>query len=160
MKAVILAGGEKETICLEGDGSIMMNLQELQTVKTYNLPIKIFLFNNDGYISIKQTQRNFFGRYTACGQESGVKMPDFIKLAQAFGLKAVQISSPNNLKKQIEKVLSLKGPVLCEIVLKDDYIFTPKLSSKKLPDGSMVSPTLEDMFPFLPKEEMEENIYK
>ena len=155
-----IAGGEKETICLEGDGSIMMNLQELQTVKTYNLPIKIFLFNNDGYISIKQTQRNFFGRYTACGQESGVKMPDFIKLAQAFGLRTAQISSPKNLKKQIEKALSLKGPVLCEIVLKDDYIFTPKLSSKKLPDGSMVSPTLEDMFPFLPKEEMEENIYK
>lgn len=154
------ANGGKDVICLEGDGSFMMNIQELQTVKTNKLPVKIFLFNNNGYISIKQTQNNFFKRFTACGTSSGVEMPDFMKVAQAFGIKAVRINNAKNLAADIKKVLKIKGPVLCEVMLKEDYIFTPKLSSKILPDGSMVSPALEDMFPFLPEEELKENIIK
>lgn len=144
-----IANGKKDTVCLEGDGSIMMNLQELQTVKTNNLPLKIFIFNNNGYISIKQTQKNFFGRYTACGCASGVEIPDFLKIAKAFGLEFIKINCGKNLNKGIVKTLKTPGPVICEIVLKEDYIFTPKLSSKKLPDGTMVSPSLEDMYPFI-----------
>lgn len=154
------ASGGGDTICLEGDGSIMMNIQELQTVKTNKLPLKIFLFNNNGYISIKQTQRNFFGRYTACGVNSGVEMPDFMQIAKAFGIKGVRIKTAKNLKNDIKKVLNTQGPVLCEVILKEDYTFTPKLSSKILPDGSMISPALDDMYPFLSDEEMRGNIIK
>lgn len=153
------ANGRKDTICLAGDGSIMMNLQELQTMKHYQLPIKLFILNNDGYISIQQTQKNFFeGRMTACTRDSGVTFPDFIRLGQAFDLPTVRIESKENLDAQIRKVLSMEGPVLCEVMLTPGYIFAPKLSAKKLPDGSMVSPSLEDLFPFLPKEEVEENM--
>ena len=149
---------KKEIICLEGDGSIMMNLQELQTVKNYNLPIKIFILNNGGYISIIQTQRNFFGRFTACNKQTGVGLPDFKKVALAFGLPYYCLKKNAELKTKISQILSKKGPFVCEVMLEKDYIFAPKLSSKKLPDGTMVSPSLEDMFPFLPEKEIEENL--
>jgi acetolactate synthase-1/2/3 large subunit len=136
----------------------MMNLQELQTLKSYNLPVKIFVLNNNGYISIKQTQKNFFGRFTACGADCGVTMPDFIKVAKAIGLNAVRIKTNKNIKTVLQKILNTKGPALCEVMLEEDYIFKPKLSSKKLPDGGMISPSLEDMYPFLPQEELKENI--
>ena len=151
----------KRTVCLAGDGSIMMNLQELQTVKHYNLPIKLFVLNNNGYISIQQTQKNFFeGRMTACTENSGVSIPDFIKVGKAFGLETVKINSLTDLELQIKKVLEKQGPVLCEVMLSPDYIFAPKLSAKKLPDGTMISPSLEDMYPFLDRKEYEENILR
>ncbi len=154
-----LANGGKDVICLEGDGSIMMNIQELQTVKNYNLPIKIFILNNGGYISIIQTQRNFFnGRLTACDAKSGVCLPDFRAVARAFGLRAEQIKTNKNLDGQIKKILAIKGPVVCEVMLEKDYIFAPKLSAKKLPDGTMISPSLEDMYPFLDREEFNQNV--
>ena len=143
------ANERKRTICLEGDGSIMMNLQELQTVLTNKLPIKLFILNNNGYISIQQTQRNFFeGRFTACTTTSGVEIPDFIKLGNAFGFKTVKIDKLDNLEHQIQEVLNIEGPVLCEVMLSPDYIFAPKLSAKKLADGTIVSPSLENMAPF------------
>ena len=151
------ANEKQRTICLEGDGSIMMNLQELQTLKHYNLPIKLFVLNNGGYISIQQTQKNFFdGRMTACTVESGVSCPDFIKIGSAFGLKTVKIDQLDNLEDQIQRVLNTEGPVLCEVMLTPGYVFAPKLSARKLPDGTMVSPSLEDMFPFLDRKEIEE----
>lgn len=153
------ANERKRTICLEGDGSIMMNLQELQTVLTNKLPIKLFILNNNGYISIQQTQRNFFeGRFTACTTTSGVEIPDFIKLGNAFGFKTVKIDKLDNLEHQIQEVLNIEGPVLCEVMLSPDYIFAPKLSAKKLDDGTMVSPSLEDLYPFLDRKEYEENM--
>lgn len=154
------ANNRKKTICLAGDGSIMMNLQELQTIIHYNLPIKIFVLNNDGYISIQQTQNNFFeGRMTACTRDSGVSIPDFIKIGQAFGYNTAKIQNPENLETQIKNILDTEGPVLCEVMLSPNYIFAPKLSAKKLDDGTMISPSLEDMFPFLDREELEGNIY-
>ena len=153
------ANEKQRTICLEGDGSIMMNLQELQTLKHYNLPIKLFVLNNGGYISIQQTQKNFFdGRMTACTVESGVSCPDFIKIGSAFGLKTVKIDQLDNLEDQIQRVLNTEGPVLCEVMLTPGYVFAPKLSARKLPDGTMVSPSLEDMFPFLDRDEYERNM--
>ena len=146
-------------ICLEGDGSIMMNIQELQTVVTNHLPLKIFVLNNNGYISIQQTHKNFFGgNYTACTRESGVELPDFIKVAQAFGLRTAKIDKLENLEKQIQDVLNTEGAILCEVMLSPAYTFAPKLSAKKLPDGTMISPSLEDMYPFLDRNEFEENI--
>lgn len=154
-----VANNNKQTICIAGDGSIMMNLQELQTMKHYNLPIKLFIFNNNGYISIQQTQKNFFeGRMTACTTDSGVSLPDFIQVAKSFDLPAVKIDNLNHLDEQIKSVLNANTPVVCEVMLSPDYIFAPKLSAKKLDDGTMVSPSLEDMFPFLDRKEYEGNI--
>lgn len=154
-----LASDRKNTVCLAGDGSIMMNLQELQTIKHHNLPIKIFVINNDGYISIKQTQNNFFeGRHCGDGRNSGVTIPDFVAVAQAFGIEAFKLTDPSKVDEAVQTMLAAKGPMLCEVVVDPDYIFSPKLSARKLPDGTMVSPTLEDMFPFLDRDEFERNM--
>lgn len=155
------ANGQKDVVCLAGDGSIMMNLQELQTIVHYNLPIKLFVLNNDGYISIQQTQKNFFeGRMTACTTKSGVSLPDFIKVGEAFGLPTKVIESTDNLVQKINEVSNTQGPVLCEVKLTPGYIFAPKLSAKKLEDGTMISPSLEDLYPFLPRDEFEQNMIK
>lgn len=153
------ANNKEQVICLAGDGSIMMNLQELQVIKHYNLPIKIFVLNNNGYISIRQTQGKFFdGNFTGCSQDSGVSLPDFIKVGHAFGLKTVRISSIEDVAKKLDEVLADKNAVLCEVMLNKDYSFAPKLSAKTLPDGTMVSPSLENMFPFLPEDELKSNM--
>ena len=149
---VCLASG-KPVICLEGDGSIMMNLQELQTVKTNRLPLKIFILKNGVYKSIIQTQTNFFdGRLTGCNAASGVEVPDFVQVARSFGLSAVRLTKNRDLEKGIKKILAMPGPVVCEVDCTENYTFMPKLSARKLPDGTLVSPTLEDMFPFLDRE--------
>lgn len=151
----------RNVICLEGDGSIMMNIQELQTVKYNKLPIKLFVINNAGYSSIRQTQRNFFdGRMTGSGEDSGVSVPEFIKVGEAFGIKSVRIINPATMKDEIAQVLNENEPILCEVMTEKEYAFSPKLSARKLEDGTMISPSLEDMFPFLPRDEFEENIVK
>ena len=154
-----IANNRTRTVCIAGDGSIMMNLQELETIKKNNLPIKLFILNNDGYISIQQTQKNFFnGHYTACTRNSGVSIPDFIKIGNAFGIKTYKIDSVEDLDNDIYNVLNLEGFVLCEVMLSHGYIFAPKLSAKKLPDGTMISPSLEDLYPFLDRKELENNL--
>lgn len=154
-----VANNRKNTVCFAGDGSIMMNLQELQTIKHHNLPIKIFLLNNDGYISIKQTQNNFFeGRNTGAGTNSGVTTPDFVKVGNAFGIESFRITNPQDVDISIEKMLNSENPMICEVMVNPDYIFTPKLSSRKLEDGTMISPSLEDMYPFLERDEFMENL--
>lgn len=159
--AIGVCAAEKNApvVCLEGDGSLMMNLQELQTLKTNHLPVKLFVIKNGEYISIIQTQRNFFeGRLTGCNKASGVEVPDFVKVAQAFGLPAVRIGKNDELAGKIQEVLNTPGPVVCELECTENYTFAPKLSARKLEDGSMVSPSLEDMFPFLGREELAENM--
>ena len=138
-----------------------MNIQELQTVAFNKIPVKIFVINNNGYSSIRHTQRNFFeGHMTGSGVESGVGVPDFKNVAEAFGIKSVRIDSTSNLEEQIKEVLNYDGAILCEIMTETEYSFTPKLSSRKLEDGTMISATLEDMSPFLPREEFNENMLK
>jgi len=152
-------GAKRRTIVLEGDGSIMMNLQELETIAFNKIPIKIFVINNNGYSSIRQTQRNFFeGRMTGSGVDSGVGVPDFCKVASAFGIKTVKLDSPDKMDEVIDEVLILDEPVLCEVMCEKEYSFAPKLSSKKLDDGTMVSASLEDMYPFLDREEFRKNM--
>lgn len=149
------------TIAFEGDGSIMMNIQELQTIAHNKLPIKIFIINNQGYSSIRQSQKNFFnGNMTGSGKDSGVSVPNFVEVGSAFGIKSIKIDNPQTMEVEIDKVLSINEPILCEVMVEDDYIFAPKLSARKLPDGTMVSPSLEDMFPFLDRDEFEGNICK
>jgi len=148
-----------DVICIAGDGSFQMNLQELQTVKHFNLPIKLFYLNNSGYVSIRQTQDNFFeGRHVACDLSSGVSFPDFIKLAEAYDLPTARITDTCDIDTQIIKILQQPGPLLCEVVLDSNYIFSPKVASEKLPDGRMISKPLEDMYPFLDRDEYNSNI--
>lgn len=145
-------------VCLDGDGSLMMNLQELQTIKENDLNLKLFVINNNGYHSIRQTQNNLFhnGLVGVC-KGNGVSFPPFDKLADTFGFKFFKIDSLESIDSKIEEALSAEGPVLCEVVVSDEQIFSPKLSSKVLPDGKIVSPPIDDMFPFLEREEYEAN---
>lgn len=157
-----IAGGRTETICLEGDGSIMMNLQELQTIITNKLPIKIFLINNSGYHSIRITQSNLFSEHckVGIGEESGdLSFPAFRKIADAFGFPYYEAHSNASMKKTVDKVLALDGPVFCEIYTDTEQRWEPKSSTKRLEDGTLVSPPLEDLAPFLPREELKEIMF-
>ena len=154
-----IGGGRKETICLEGDGSIMMNLQELQTILTNRLPIKIFLINNNGYHSIRITQSNLFSHNSrvGIGPESGdLGFPEFKKIAEAFGYRYFSASSNAEMMRVVDEVLKLDGPVFTEIFTDTAQVWEPKSSTKRLPDGTLVSPPLEDLAPFLPREELEQ----
>lgn len=154
-----IGGGVRDTICLEGDGSIMMNLQELQTILTNRLPIKIFLINNNGYHSIRITQTNLFGQHTKVGigpESSDLSFPDFEKIAKAFGYPYYSAHSNQEMKEVVDKVLQEDGPVFCEIFTDTSQVWEPKSSTKRLEDGTLVSPPLEDLAPFLPREELEE----
>ena len=152
---------DRQIICLEGDGSLLMNIQEMQTSAHYNMPIKMFLFDNNEYCSIRQTHDSFFGgRHTGVDSKSGVSFPDWQYIAKAFGWEYLKITEQNKMAEQIKEVLSSDRNILCDVVLCKNYIFQPKLSSKKLADGSMISKPLEDMFPFLEQEELESNIIR
>lgn len=157
--ACFASDNKRNVICLAGDGSLQMNLQELQTMMEHQMPIKLFILDNQGYISIKQTQENFFnGRQTACGRASGVSFPDFTKIAKAFDLPTVVIDNHTDLSLKLDEILSTKGPLVCHIKLLPDYKFLPKTASFQKPDGSMVSRPLEDMFPFLERDEFLQNM--
>ena len=154
-----IGNGKKDTLCLTGDGSIQMNIQELQTIVYNKLPIKIFLLNNNGYISIRQTQENFFGLpYVGCGKESGISFPDIAKLSRAYGIKSQTITKQKNMEATIRSILRYKGPFLCEIVLDPSHRFIPKSASEKKPNGEIISKPLEDMFPFLNRDEFRGNM--
>lgn len=155
---VSVAAGNERVICIDGDGSFQMNIQEMQTVIHYNRNIKIFLLNNNGYHSIRQTQKNLFKPpMVGVNRDSGVSFPDMEKLAWAYGMKYVRINSLEGLTERFHLVLDHDGPVICEVVVDENQNFEPKLSSKVLSDGSIVSPSIDDMFPFLSKEEYNAN---
>lgn len=151
----------EDIILLTGDGSIQMNLQELQTIIHHNMPIKIFLINNGGYHSIRQTQKNFFGEpLVGIGVDSGVhgndlSFPEMEKLAAAYGYPYVSAHHNGELSGAIEEALAIEGPAICEVFVTKEQNFEPKSAAKRLPDGTMVSPPLEDLSPFLPEEEMD-----
>lgn len=153
------AAGGRDVVCLAGDGSLQMNIQELQTVAHHRLALKLFVLSNNGYISIRQTQDAFFnGRYAGCDSASGVSFPDVTKLAAAYGLASAVIDRNEGLAEAVARVLAMPGPVVCDVRLTPDYRFEPKLSSEKKPDGRIVSKPLEDMYPFLDREEFRSNM--
>ena len=153
---VAVSDNSRRTICIDGDGSFMMNLQELATVAYNKLNIKIFILNNNGYLSIRQTQRNLFQPpFIGIDKESGVGFPEFDKLADSFGLPYYQINEKKEAKKLIQDVLESEGPSICEVIVDPNQNFEPKSSSKVLPDGRIVSPSLDDMSPFLERDEFE-----
>ena len=156
-----IGGGRRETICLEGDGSIMMNLQELQTILTNRLPIKIFLINNSGYHSIRITQTNLFHKnFVGIGPESGdLSFPDYQKIAVAFGYPYLSAHSNAEMTRVVDEALKTDGPVFVEIFTDTEQVWEPKSSAKRLPDGTLVSPPLEDLAPFLPREELKKQMF-
>ena len=151
--------GTRRVIAIAGDGSIMMNLQEMQTIAGYGIPAKVFLINNSGYVSIFQTHRNFFnGVEVGGGPKSNVTFPDFGKVAAAFGFAYFRADSHNDLPGAIAAALAAEGPVVCELFIDENVSFAPKLGAKQHPDGRITSPALEDLSPFLPREVLAENM--
>lgn len=156
---VCLASGGKRTISIIGDGGLQHNIQELETLKRLNIPVKLFILNNNGYAAIRNTHNRFFeGRLVCCDPSSGLTIPDTCKVASAYGLKAVKISSQKNLNDEVLAVLNMDGPVVCEVMVDPDLQMAPKLSSAARPDGTMVSKPLEDLWPFLDREEFKANM--
>ena len=156
-----VANGRKEIICLAGDGSIQMNLQELQTILTNKLPIKIFLINNEGYHQIRLTQQKLFqAHYVGLGPDSGdLGFPEMEKLAAAYGYPYYACRRNRDLAEQIDRTLAEPGAAVCEIFVDKEQAYEPKSSAKLLPDGRITSPPLEDLAPFLPHEELAANMY-
>jgi acetolactate synthase I/II/III large subunit len=148
--------GER-VICIAGDGSIQLNIQELQTLVHYQLPIKLFVLNNDGYLSIRLSQANMFNRLTGESPQSGVSFPDIVKVAQAYNIPAIRIGF-GQLEKGIQEVLQMTGPIVCDVLLDPTQAFEPRVGSKHLADGSIISSNLEDMSPFLGDKELAENM--
>ena len=153
------ADAGRTVVCFEGDGSIQMNIQELQTLLNYKLPVKLFVYNNGGYLSIKTTQRAFFnGRFMGSEAGSGVILPSFEKIAAAYGLPYFRLKNNQVLDAKLPEIFATEGPALVEVMLDPFEKLGPKAASKKLPDGTMVSAPLEDMAPFLPREEFAANM--
>jgi len=156
---VSAAVGNREVVTVTGDGSFQLNIQELQTIVHHNLPIKIFVMSNKGYVSIKHTQRRFFsGRLVGSGNQSGVSFPETRKIAHAYGMKYVRASNNKNLDRTLDKVFDYNGPVICEVKLLDNQKVIPANIAKIRPDGTMVSKPLEDMYPFLDRDEFEKEM--
>lgn len=145
---------KKKVYCITGDGSIMMNLQELQTIVQNDLPIRIVVFSNDGYGAIRQTSKNFFnGAYIGCTPDTGVSFPDFRKAAETFGFEYKRCHSNSQIEEAVKWLVGSNCRVLLEIDQKFDDPVTPKVMSRLDENGKMLTPALQDMYPFLPEEE-------
>jgi acetolactate synthase-1/2/3 large subunit len=153
-----LGSGRRRTICVDGDGGFSMNIQELETIRRLQLPIKFFVINNNGYASIRASQTNHFGLLVAADATSGFSLPDFVKVAGAYGLRARSISSRERLHEELRSVLAEPGPMVCEIVVLPDEPRVPRVASVIRPDGSMASRPLEDLYPFLDRDEFRQNM--
>lgn len=156
---VCVARGRRRTVCVDGDGGFMFNIQELATVRHLDLPIKFFVLNNDGYASIRASQTNYFGApVLGCDRNTGLLIPDVCKVAASFGLAATRISGQENLHEDVRRVLATPGPIVCDVQVIPDEVRAPRLASMQRPDGSMVSKPLEDLWPFLDRKEFHENM--
>jgi acetolactate synthase-1/2/3 large subunit len=154
-----LASGRRRTVCVDGDGGFHMNSQELETVRRLNLPIKFFVLNNDGYASIRGTQRAYFGgKYVASTPASGLTLPDTLKIASAYGLPIVQILDHSHIREQVSQILKQEGPMVCDVRISSNQATMPRISSAQRTDGTIVSKPLEDLWPFLEREEFLSNM--
>jgi acetolactate synthase-1/2/3 large subunit len=153
-----LGSSRRQTIVVDGDGGFQLNIQELATVARLQLPITFFILNNDGYSSIRTSQQRWFGRQTGADARSGLTLPDIGAVAKAYGIHAMRIDSQLDLRSQLEAVLAYPGPVVCDVVMRPDEARTPSLSSAQRADGTMYSKPLEDLWPFLPREEFLANM--
>jgi len=153
-----LANNRENTIVITGDGSLQFNIQEFATIKHNNLPIKVFIFNNNGYLLIRHTQKNFMdGRLIGERPDNGVWCPDSLKIATAYEIKGVRISSIDEIEKKVREVLDYKGPVICDVMTPEWQLLIPRTASEKRPDGTLVAKPYEDMFPFLDRKELSDS---
>jgi len=154
-----IANDCKRTVCISGDGGFQMNMQELATIMHNQLPIKLFILNNNGYLTIKQTQEHGFdGRLMGCNEESGLSFPDMLKLASAYEIRAFRLDNQNNLKNELQKIISYEGPVICEIMMDPDQKQIPKVLNSKNSDGTLSMRPIEDMYPYLSADELKNNM--
>jgi acetolactate synthase I/II/III large subunit len=154
-----LAIGKVPYVGVETDGSLMMNIQELQTIRALNLPIRLFIINNQGYASIRSTQRNYFdGRYVGTGPEAGLGFPDLVAIAEANGIPAMRITDASQLEEGVRSALAQRGPLLIDVHVQTDEELWPKAAALPQPDGTMLSMPLEDMSPLLPRDEFRRNM--
>lgn len=153
-----LGSGGRRTVCVDGDGGFQLNIQELETVKRLNLPIKLFVIDNQGYASIRASQHSLFNRFTGCDRSSGMTLPDVLKVAKAYGLHTASIHEQRHIRSQIRRVLRRKGPVVCSVSVIPDEPRAPRVSTIQGQDGSIRSAPLEDMWPFLDREEFLSNM--
>jgi acetolactate synthase I/II/III large subunit len=157
--AVCIGGGRKRTILVDGDGGFQFNIQELETASRLQLPVKFFVLNNDGYASIRASQTGYFGKASiGCDSATGLTVPNLSKVAAAYNIPSVVIPDQKNLREVVRRVLAMEGPVVVDVHVIPDEMRAPRLQSYQKPDGSMVSKPLEDMFPFLPREEFLANM--
>ena len=156
----IAVATDNRVISFTGDGSLQQNIQEFQTLVEYDLPVKLFVLNNDGYHSIRTSQTNYFQkRYIGESSKSGISFPDTLKIAKAYGIKAVRINQPSQILNTINEVLNYEGPVVCEVIVPREQEIIPTVASRVNADGTMSSRPLEDMYPFLDREEYQNNMF-
>jgi len=153
-----IASGNKRTICIDGDGGFAMNIQELETAKRLNLPIKYFILNNGGYVSIRNSQDKHFDKHVASSEESGVTLPSIFKTAISYNMKYHRLENHDNIFENVKKILNDKGPVICEVMMSHAHESLPRNSTHKKEDGTFVSLPMEDLLPLLDRKEFEENM--
>jgi acetolactate synthase-1/2/3 large subunit len=157
--AVAIANPGREVIAVDGDGGFMFNIQELETIHRLQLPIKFFVLNNDGYSSIRASQTAFFGKASiGADRNTGTTIPDLCKIGASYGLGTYLIKDQTDLRSEVRRVLNMTGPVVCDVNVLPDEVRGPRVQSHQKPDGSFVSKPLEDLFPFLPREEFLANM--
>jgi acetolactate synthase-1/2/3 large subunit len=157
--AVCIGGGRRRTILVDGDGGFQFNIQELETASRLKLPVKFFVLNNDGYASIRASQTGYFGRPNiGCDSRTGLTVPNLGKVAAAYNIPSIVIENQKNLREDVRRALAMEGPVMVDVHVIPDEVRAPRLQSYQKPDGSFVSKPLEDLFPFLPREEFLANM--
>ena len=143
----------KSVIALSGDGSTQMNIQEFATLKYYDLPIKLFVYNNKGYMLIRHNQHNYMNdRFLGVGPDSGVPSVDFCAVGRAYGLPAVRIDDKSEIETKVKEVFDTKGPVICEVMVQEFGVIAPRIASRVMPDGSLKAAEFDDLWPFLDEE--------
>ena len=151
---VAAAAKGQDVYCITGDGSFQFNIQELQTIVQERLPVKIILFNNNGYLLIRVTQNNFLeGRHIGINKETGVSFPELERISNAYGITFMRISKIAELDEKLDQLMAHHGPLVCEVICPSDQLLIPRVASMQKEDGTMVSKPFDDMFPFLPKDE-------
>jgi len=153
-----IAASKRHTICVDGDGGFVMNIQELETVRRLQLPIKFFVLNNGGYVSIRNSQKKHFDLELASSEEGGVTLPSFEKISKSYDINYCKIENQKNIHKEIQAVLDADGPVICEIMMLHTHTTSPKNGTFKKEDGTFESLPMEDLLPRLPREEFERNM--
>ena len=153
-----IGSNERRTISVDGDGGFMLNIQELEVVRRLRLPIKFFILNNNGYASIRASQTGYFKEVIGCDSDSGLTLPDICKVATAFEIQSFRIANQQDLRSSIREALDYDGPCICEVMVQPDQAIGPRVSSRIGKDGAMVSTPLEDLAPFLDREELRANM--